>query len=168
MPVLRLCSKQNIFIRMKKIIGVIGKGDSSEEDYRIAQEVGEEIAKSGYTLLSGGMGGVMEAACRGAKSEGGTTIGIIPGSSKSECNAYVDYPIVTGMGHGRNVIVAGSSDAIIAIGGSFGTLSEIAFALRLNIPIIGLNTWDVSTDIKKAESAQEAVHLAIKLVDSNS
>jgi uncharacterized protein (TIGR00725 family) len=152
---------------MKKIIGVIGKGDSSEEDFRIAQEVGKEIAKNGFTLLTGGMGGVMEAACRGAKSGGGTTIGILPGSSKNDCNPYVDYPIVTGMGHGRNIIVAGSCNAVIAIGGSFGTLSEIAFALRLNIPIIGLNTWDVSTDIKKAESAQEAVHLAIKLVDSD-
>ncbi len=152
---------------MKRIIGVIGKGDSNEEDCRIAHEVGEEIARNGFTLLTGGMGGVMEAACRGSKSAGGTTIGILPGSSKSDCNTYVDYPIVTGMGHGRNIIVVGSSDAIIAIGGSFGTLSEIAFALRLNIPIIGLNTWDVSTDIKKAESAQEAVHLAIKLVDSN-
>jgi len=110
----------------------------------------------------------MEAACRGAKSLNGTTIGILPGTSKTECNPYVDYPIVTGMGHGRNIIVVGSSDAIIAIGGSYGTLSEIALALRLKIPIIGINTWDVSPDIKKAQTPEMAVNLAIKLANSNS
>jgi len=152
---------------MNNIIGVIGAGDASEEDCRIAEEVGVEIAINGYTLLCGGMGGVMEAACRGAKSQSGTTIGILPGSSKQDCNPYVDYPIVTGMGHGRNIIVTSTCDAIIAIGGSFGTLSEIAFALRLNKPIIGINTWDVSPDIKKAQRPEMAVRMAIELIDNN-
>ncbi len=151
----------------QKIIGVIGAGDAGEEDLKLAQAVGEDIALRGYTLLCGGMGGVMEAACRGAKSQHGTTIGILPGNSKEDSNPYIDYPIVTGMGHGRNVIVAGSSDAIIAIGGSFGTLSEIAFALRLEIPIIGLKTWDVSSNIKKAQTPEQAVKLAIGLIGSN-
>lgn len=151
----------------KKIIGVIGAGDAGAEDLEMAQAVGEEIASNGYTLLCGGMGGVMEAASKGAKSRGGTCIGILPGKSKNECNPYIDYSIVTAMGHARNVIVVGSCDAIIAIGGSFGTLSEIAFALRLEIPIIGLNTWDVSSDIKKAETPKEAVRMAIELIGNN-
>ncbi len=151
----------------QKIIGVIGTGDAENKDLEIAQEVGEEIAANGYTLLCGAMGGVMEAASRGAKSKGGTTIGILPGASKTDCNPYIDYPIVTAMGHARNVIVVGSCDAIIAIGGSFGTLSEIAFALRLKIPIIGLNTWDVSSEIKKANTPKEAVHMAVGLIDNN-
>jgi len=151
----------------QKIIAVIGAGDATEEDCNLAGAVGEEIARQQYTLLCGALGGVMEAACRGAKSLNGTTIGILPGTSKSECNPYIDYPIVTGMGHGRNIIVAGSSDAIIAIGGSYGTLSEIAFALRLKIPIIGINTWDVSPDIKKAQTPEMAVHMAIELINSS-
>ncbi len=149
------------------IIGVIGAGDTSAEECDIAQETGKEIARNGCTLLCGGMGGIMEASCQGAKSLGGTTIGILPGTSKTDCNPYIDYPIVTGMGHGRNIIVAGSCDAIIAIGGSFGTLSEIAFALRLKIPIIGIKTWDVSSDIKKAETPQQAVYMAIELIGAN-
>ncbi len=152
-------------LNRKKVIGVIGAGDPGAEDIKIAEAVGEEIASNGYTLLCGGMGGVMEAASRGSKSKGGFCIGILPGSSKDDCNPYIDFSIVTAMGHARNVIVVGSCDAIIAIGGSFGTLSEIAFALRLEIPIIGLNTWDVSTDIKKAETPKEAVHMAISLFD---
>ncbi len=151
----------------KKIIGVIGAADAVPEDLNIAQTIGEEIASNGYTLLCGGMGGVMEAASKGAKSKAGTCIGILPGSSKTDCNPYIDYAVVTAMGHARNVIVVGSCDAIIAIGGSFGTLTEIAFALRLEIPIIGLSTWDVSSDIKKANTAKEAVHMAIELIDAN-
>lgn len=150
------------------IIGVIGAGDASAKECKLAQAVGEEIARLGFTLLCGAMGGVMEAACRGAKSLNGTTIGILPGTSKTQCNSFIDYPIVTGMGHGRNIIVAGSSDAIIAIGGSYGTLSEIAFALRLKIPIIGINTWDVSPDIKKAQTPEMAVRMAVGLINSSS
>ena len=149
----------------KKIIGVIGAGDAGVEDLKMAEAVGEEIASNGYTLLCGGMGGVMEAASKGAKSKDGVCIGVLPGSSKDDCNPYIDYTVATAMGHARNIIVVGSCDAIIAIGGSFGTLSEIAFALRLEIPIIGLNTWDVSTDIKRAETPKEAVHMAVSLID---
>lgn len=148
---------------MNTTIGVIGGSDASEEELKNAEAVGAEIARRGYTLVCGAMGGVMEAACRGAKSEGGLTIGIVPTDSKADCNPYVDVPVVTGMGHARNVIVVGSSDAVIAIGGSFGTLSEIAFALRLEIPIIGINTWDVSTEINKAETPEQAVDMAIEL-----
>ena len=149
---------------MKTVIGVIGAGDATEQECLAAREVGSEIAKRDCVLVCGGMGGVMEASCRGAKSEGGLTIGIIPGDSKTLSNPYVDIPVVTAMSHGRNIIVVRSCDAIIAIGGSYGTLSEIAFALRLEIPVIGIKTWDVSTEIKKAETPKEAVDMALRLI----
>ena len=148
---------------MNTIIGVIGTSEASTEEYQTAEEVGREIARRKGILVCGGLGGVMEASCRGAKSEGGLTIGIIPGSSKKEANPYVDIPIVTGISEARNIIVVRSSNAIIAIGGSFGTLSEIAFALKLEIPVIGINTWEVSTNIKKATTPKEAVDLAFSL-----
>src|SRR3972149_4049832 len=148
---------------MSTIIGVIGTSEASTEEYQTAEEVGREIARRKGILVCGGLGGVMEASCRGAKSEGGLTIGIIPGSSKKEANPYVDIPIVTGISEARNIIVVRSSNAIIAIGGSFGTLSEIAFALKLEIPVIGINTWEVSTNIKKATTPKEAVDLAFSL-----
>jgi uncharacterized protein (TIGR00725 family) len=148
---------------MSTIIGVIGTSEASTEEYQTAEEVGREIARRKGILVCGGLGGVMEASCRGAKSEGGLTIGIIPSSSKKEANPYVDIPIVTGISEARNIIVVRSSNAIIAIGGSFGTLSEIAFALKLEIPIIGINTWEVSTNIKKATTPKEAVDLAFSL-----
>ncbi|MEQ9618542.1 MAG: TIGR00725 family protein [Deltaproteobacteria bacterium] len=164
---MRLGENGNIIcLDMQTVIGVIGRGVASEEELNTAYEVGREIAKRDIVLVSGGMGGVMEAACRGAKTEGGLTVGIIPGIEKGEANPYVDIPVVTGMGHGRNIIVVHSSDAIIAIGGSYGTLSEIAFALRLRIPIIGINTWDVSSEIKNAESPGEAVDMAIRISSS--
>jgi len=148
---------------MSTIIGVIGTSEASTEEYQTAEEVGREIARKKGILVCGGLGGVMEASCRGAKSEGGLTIGIIPGSSKKEANPYVDIPIVTGISEARNIIVVRSSNAIIAIGGSFGTLSEIAFALKLEIPVVGINTWEVSTNIKKATTPKEAVDLAFSL-----
>ncbi len=151
---------------MKTIIGVIGTAEASDTEYRTAEEVGREIAKRDGVLVCGGLGGVMEAACRGAKSEGGLTVGIIPGFDRLDANLYVDIPIVTGMGEGRNVIVVRSSSAIIAIGGSsssYGTLSEIAFSLKLCIPVIGINTWEVSPDITRVSTPKEAVDLAFSL-----
>ncbi len=148
---------------METIIGVIGAANASEEEKRTSEEVGVLIAGRNCFLLCGGMGGVMEAACRGAKSAGGTTIGILPGSESSSANRFIDIPIVTGMGEARNVIVAKSSHSIIAIGGSFGTLSEISFALKSGIPVIGLDTWDVSEEIIKCETPEEAVRTAFEL-----
>lgn len=148
---------------METIIGVIGAANASEEEKRTSEEVGFLIARRDCFLLCGGMGGVMEAACRGAKSAGGTTIGILPGSEPSSANRFIDIPIVTGMGEARNVIVAKSSHCIIAIGGSFGTLSEISFALKSGIPVIGLDTWDVSEEIIRCETPEEAVRTAFEL-----
>lgn len=148
---------------METIIGVIGAANASEEEKRTSEEVGVLIAKGDCFLLCGGMGGVMEAACRGAKSAGGITIGILPGPEASSANRFIDIPIVTGMGEARNVIVAKSSHSIIAIGGSFGTLSEISFALKSGIPVIGLDTWDVSEEIIKCETPEQAVRTAFEL-----
>ena len=149
---------------MNICIGVIGGVQAAAESLSIAEEVGREIAKAEATLVCGGRGGVMEAACRGAQAESGLTIGILPGDSRVEANDYVDIPIVTGMGIGRNIMVVRSSKSIIAIDGSYGTLSEISYALQLGIPVIGINTWDISENIHRAESAKEAVQMAFELM----
>jgi uncharacterized protein (TIGR00725 family) len=145
----------------KIFIGVIGAGVCSEEVYELAERVGEGIAQAGAVLVCGGMGGVMEAASQGAKKQGGVTIGILPGTDRSQTNSYIDFPIVTGLGEGRNLLVVRNSDVLIAFPGEFGTLSEIAFALKLGKPVVGLSTWNVSGEIIKAENAQEAVSLAL-------
>ena len=148
-------------------IGVIGSGKCSEKTAKIATDVGREIARCGAILVCGGMGGVMDAAARGAKEEGGMIIGILPGLNKKQANKYIDFFVITGMGEGRNVIVAKSSDVIIAIAGGSGTLSEIAFALNASIPVVGLNTWDLRISgrrpegIIKARSAKDAVKKAL-------
>jgi len=152
---------------MEKLIGVIGTSESSDQENKIAEEVGREIAGRNAVVVCGGLSGIMEAVCMGAKQNGGKTIGIIPGDDAGDANKYVDIPIVTGMSHARNIIVVRSSKVIIAISGSYGTLSEIAFALRLNIPVIGINTWDVSNKIQKVNSAKEAVDMAFLLYPDN-
>lgn len=150
-------------------ISVIGSSDCSKEEARLAEEVGRELARRGAALICGGLGGVMEAACRGTASQGGTTIGILPGDSAKDANRYVKIPIVTGMGYARNAIVAKSAQAVIAIGGSHGTLSEIAYALQNDVPVIGLNTWSLSrggledSSIIVAQNAVEAVEKAFAL-----
>ena len=127
------------------IISVIGSSNpTNQEHVQLAEEVGRELAKRGVSLVCGGLSGIMEAACRGAKSAGGTTIGILPGRSRLDANSYVDIPIVTAMGYSRNVIVVHTGSAVIAIGGAFGTLSEIGHALGDGIPVIGLKTWPLS------------------------
>jgi uncharacterized protein (TIGR00725 family) len=154
------------------LIGVIGGAQCSAEEAELAEAVGRELAGRGATLVCGGLGGVMEAACRGAKSAGGTTVGVLPGEDRNTANPYVDIPIVTGMGSARNVIVVRSSHAVIAVDGSYGTLSEIAFALNGRIPVIGLNTWSFSQDqeaddsIIRAEGAGDAVNKALAAAEA--
>jgi uncharacterized protein (TIGR00725 family) len=154
-----------------KIIGVIGASKADPATMQLAEEVGVEIAKRGAALVCGGLTGVMEAACKGARSERGLTIGIIPSDDRKDANSYVQIPIVTGMGIGRNVMLVKSADAIIAVGGEYGTLSEIAHALNLGKVVIGLNTWDLERatergvpNLRKAYSAKEAVDLAFQTV----
>ncbi|MGB2769694.1 MAG: TIGR00725 family protein [Candidatus Zixiibacteriota bacterium] len=148
--------------KQKTFVGVIGAGDCSEEICEQAEKVGERIAQAGAVLVCGGMGGVMEAAARGAKSQSGITVGILPGVDKAQANPYIDFPIVTGLGEGRNLLVVRNSDVLIAFPGKFGTLSEIAFALKLGKPVIGLSTWNVSGEIIEAGGASEAVSMALE------
>ncbi len=126
------------------IISVIGGSKANPEHLALAEEVGRELAKRQVMVACGGLQGVMEAVCKGAKAAGGTTIGILPGRTSKEANNYVDIPIVTTMGFSRNVIVVNTGDAVIAIGGAFGTLSEIAYALGDGIPVIALKTWPLT------------------------
>ena len=154
---------------MKQLqIGVIGNSNPSKEEYKMAEEVGKLIAVNKGIVICGGLGGVMEAVAIGAKSKNGKTIGILPGKNKDSCNDYIDIPIATGFGEARNIIIVNSSDSIIAIGGSFGTLSEISFALKKDIPLIGLNTWNVSDKIIKCEKPKDAVEIAFSLANSSS
>ncbi len=156
--------------KRKIIIAVIGASQPSPEETRLAEEVGRELGKRGAILVCGGLSGVMEAACRGASSEGGLTIGILPGDSTRTANPYVQIPIVTGIGYARNAVVAKSGQATIAIGGGYGTLSEIAYALQSNIPVIGLKTWSFArngqpdTSVIPASSPVEAVNIAFDLL----
>ncbi len=150
-------------------IGVIGEQDARPEMRRLAEEVGREIARRGAVLVCGGLGGVMEAAARGAAEAGGVVVGILPGTRAEEANPYVSVPVVTGLGEARNVIVVRTSDALVAVGGSYGTLSEIAYALKLGVPVVGLGTWELSRPglpgdpIVRARDAVEAVALAWEL-----
>ena len=160
-------------INDKKLIAVIGGSDVSPQIARLAEEVGREIARRGATLVCGGLGGVMEAACKGASEEGGLTIGILPGENRREANPYVQIPIVTGIGYARNAAVVKTAQAVIAIDGSYGTLTEIGYALQSGIPIIGLKTWSLSIDGKAdnniiiAKSPKEAVEKAMALININ-
>ena len=157
--------------KRKKIIAVIGAGEPSAEEARLAEEVGRELARQGAILVCGGLGGVMEAACKGASLEGGITVGILPGDSPRTANPYVQIPIVTGMGYARNIAVVKTARAVIAVGGSYGTLSEIAHALQNGIPVIGLNTWSLSRDGKQdnsiilADNPTEAVNKALNITE---
>ncbi len=149
------------------MIAVIGEGDPSAEIAALAEEVGAEIAAAGAVLVCGGMGGVMEAACRGARGRGGVTIGLLPTARHGDANRYVTYPIPTALGHARNILVARCAHAVVAVGGKFGTLSEIAFAKVEGTPVVGLQTWRLERDgleddcLIRASDAKEAVRLAL-------
>jgi hypothetical protein len=150
---------------MKKNIAVIGGRRTEKGLLKEAEEVGSLIAKRGATLICGGLTGVMEAASKGAKSQGGLTVGILPHNDTKEANPYIDIPIATGLGITRNVIIARAADVLIAIGGEYGTLSEIAFALQMGKPVVGIRTWDIKGVIN-AENAIDAVNKAFELLDS--
>ena len=149
---------------MKPIIAVIGGRRSDKSLLKEAEEVGQLIAQKGLTLVCGGLRGVMEAASRGAKSEGGLTVGILPQNDSREANPFIDIPIVTGLGIARNVIIARTADALIAVGGEYGTLSEIAFALQMGKPVAGIKTWDIKGVIS-AGNAAEAVNKVLELLN---
>ena len=146
------------------LIGVIGAGSCSEEVEELAFEVGREIARSNAILVCGGLEGVMAAAARGAKQLGGHTVGILPGPSIDEANAYIDFPIATDMGHARNVIIANTAQVLIAVAGSYGTLSEIALALKIGKGVIALQPQFSIPGVRVVTSPQEAVREALALI----
>lgn len=137
------------------LVSVIGGHMADKRTEDLAERVGEVIASSGAVLVCGGLSGVMEASARGAKKCGGTTIGIIPGENKDEANPHIDIVITTGMGYTRNTIVAGTADIVIALEGSYGTLSEIAFALTAKKTVLGLGSWEIP-GVEEIRSPEEA------------
>jgi len=147
-----------------KRIGIIGAGLGEKPLLDMAEEVGKAVAERGAILYCGGLGGVMEAAAKGAYEAGGLTVGILPGSKAADANSYIKVPVVTGMGHARNVILVRSCQVLIAISGSHGTLSEIALALKMWKPVVGLKTWENLPDVHYVNTPQEAVEKAFSLL----
>ncbi|MGE0190670.1 MAG: TIGR00725 family protein [Planctomycetota bacterium] len=156
---------------MKRQIAVFGAGHPTRREYNLAADVGRLLAERGVTVVCGGLYGVMEAVCMGAKEAGGTTIGILRTYNPRHANPYVDHVIPTGLGDARNVLVATAGEAAIAIGGRLGTLSEIAIALKHGLPVVGLHTWSLDRGalfdrfVPEARTAEEAVTMALSLAD---
>lgn len=148
-------------LRKRIRIAVIGGSRPGRQALDMALEVGRLIVRSGAVVVCGGLGGVMEAASRGAREEGGLVVGILPGNSPADANPWVDIPIATGLGYTRNSLVVMNADAIIAVDGEYGTLSEIAYGLIQGKKVVGLRTWDVR-GVTVAETAEEAVRLALE------
>ena len=151
-----------------RYVAVIGPGEATGQELSTAEEVGRLLAEAGAVLVCGGLGGAMEAACRGAKGAGGTTVGILPGIDRAVANLHVDVAITTGLGEARNALVVRAADALIAVGGGYGTLSEIALALKTGKPVIGIGSWELSRGgvaegaLVEAGDAREAVRLALE------
>jgi uncharacterized protein (TIGR00725 family) len=139
---------------------VVGPGEASEVECTVAEQVGRLLAQRGATLICGGLGGVMEAACRGATGAGGIAVGILPDSERSAANPYLTVAIATGLGEARNAIVARSADVLIAVGGEYGTLSEVALALKSGRRVIGLDTWEIE-GVEPVSGPDEAVQAAL-------
>jgi len=148
--------------KKRKIIAVIGGAEASVKHLKIAKSVGSLIAERGAILVTGGMGGIMAAASKGAHEAGGLVVGILPTLNKKSANPFIDIPIVTGLNQARNFIIARTCDCAIAIDGKYGTLSEIAYCLMYDIPVIGIDTWQFDVPIIRAKTAQEAVEQAFR------
>lgn len=149
---------------------MVGPGDAvAAEELDTAEEVGRLLAEGGAVVVCGGLGGVMEAACRGARSAGGLTLGILPGKDRRAANPYVEVAVPTGLGEVRNALVVRAADAVVAVGGAYGTLSEIALALKAGTPVVGIGTWELTRGgtpdggILDASSAAEAARTALDL-----
>jgi uncharacterized protein (TIGR00725 family) len=145
-----------------RYVAVIGPNEATDEELARAEAVGRLLGEAGAVVVCGGLGGVMEAAARGAAGAGGTVVGLLPGTKRSDANPYVTVAIATGMGEMRNALLVRSVDTIIAVGGAYGTLSEIAFALRTGVAVVGLGTWDLE-DVVVAPDPAAAVALALEL-----
>jgi uncharacterized protein (TIGR00725 family) len=149
-----------------RIVGVIGSATCDEATACIAEEVGRRLADQYFVVLTGGRGGVMEAASRGAKQAGGLTIGLLPGAEPAEANPYVDVPLATGLSDARNAVVACASEVLIAIAGEYGTLSEIALALKMGRRVVGLGTWSIARDVLVVETPQQAVAKTVEYLQA--
>ncbi len=148
---------------MKPIIAVIGGSSCTQDEWALAHETGRLLADRGAIVVCGGLGGVMEAAAQGAKSNGGVTVGILPGTDPAAANAYIDVPLATGLGEMRNLLIVRVAQALIAIGGGIGTLSEIALAQRTEKPVIGLHdSFRNAIEMPRATTAAEAVEWALE------
>ena len=166
-PGLSLEPKRHLRSMEKKIlISVIGGRKVEKSLLKEAEGVGRLLAKKDAILICGGLGGVMEAVSRGMGSEGGLTVGILPQDHRDKANDFVDVPIATGLGIGRNVIIARTADAVIAIGGEYGTLSEIAFALQMGKPVVGIRTWNIK-GVVHAKDAEEAVKKIYEILNAS-
>jgi uncharacterized protein (TIGR00725 family) len=150
----------------RPLIGVIGAGSCSPEVEELAAEVGRELARRGAVLLCGGLGGVMTAAARGAKEHGGLTLGILPGPSISSANVYIDIPIATNMGQARNAVLAQTAQALIAVAGGYGTLSEMALALKIGKTVVALQPRFQIPGVHCPATAQEAVSAALNAIQT--
>ncbi len=139
------------------IVGVIGAGSADEELAALAYEVGAGLARAGFVLVNGGLGGVMEASSRGAAEAGGLTLGILPGPCAADANPHVQIPVVTDIGHARNVVIAHTARALVAVGGSHGTRSEVSIGLKLGRPVISLRSFDFDPAIQVVDTPEQAV-----------
>jgi uncharacterized protein (TIGR00725 family) len=152
-------------------VAVIGAGEAGDDDLAVAEELGRELASRGAVVVCGGLGGVMEAVCRGARQVGGRTVGILPGDDRRHANPHVEVAVATGLGEARNLLVVRTADVVVAVGGEFGTLSEIAFALRLGRPVIGVATWELAKGgrpvdtIVRVATAADAAGAALAAID---
>ena len=144
-------------------VAVVGPGEASPDELHAAEEVGAGLAAAGAVVVTGGLGGVMEAACRGARSRRGRTLGILPGDDRDAANGWVEIAVATGLGELRNGLVVRAADAVVAIGGGHGTLSEVALALKLGRPVVGLGTWQVH-GVDHVSTPEDALSLIASLL----
>lgn len=152
-------------------ISVIGAGQASDDEMAAGEEIGRRLAEAGAVLVCGGLGGVMDAAARGCEAVGGTSVGVLPGEDRAHASAHLTVRIATGLGEARNAIVARAADAVIAVGGEFGTLSEIALALKMGKPVVGLGTWSLDLEglpgdpLQRASDPADAVARALEAAE---
>jgi uncharacterized protein (TIGR00725 family) len=155
-------------MKRRPVVAVIGAGDAPPDVCKLAFEVGCEIARRDAVLINGGLGGVMESAAAGARKEGGHTIGVLPGYDRSAANRHIEFAIATGIREARNAVIVASADAVIALRGEGGTLAEIGFALKFGKPVVALDSWPEIAGLHRADTAADAVALALKLAASKS
>src|SRR3954470_9237398 len=150
-------------------IAIVGPGSAEAPELEAAEEAGAAVAEAGAGAVCGGLGGVMEAACRGARSRGGLTLGLLPGLDREEANGWVVVAVPTGLGEARNALIVRAADAVVAIGGGWGTLSEIALAMKTGVPVVGVGTWELEhSAIVRESGAREAVAEAVAQISHTS